>query len=178
MPGEVQDMVHEAASNPETPTMRFVSLRQAVIHETGACPRIPPILGCLCYRARPNYITFWPPTNPIPTRDAVAAASRQGREIVRRGRLLDPPPQKQGDWSLTHIVYEDVYEDRMPTQEVGDPYNCNLSDLVFVHMPTFYNTGQFLYTSQGNPHPQVTWDPLLEQLTSIAMTIVNWETLS
>ncbi|KAK1992375.1 hypothetical protein LX36DRAFT_715401 [Colletotrichum falcatum] len=118
LPTEVQDLMLEAASNPETPAMRFVSLRQAVVHESDACPRIPPIPGCPCYRDRPSYITFWPlqrhflmgsaewsvlcrTTNPRPPRDVIAATNHQGRE--------------------------------------------------------------------GAVHPQVTWDPLLEQLTSVAM---------
>ncbi|KAK2052102.1 hypothetical protein LY76DRAFT_354271 [Colletotrichum caudatum] len=191
LPAEVQDLIFEAASNPEAPTMRFVSLRQAVVHGSDACHRIPPIPGCLCYRDRPNYITFWPlrrqflmgpgewrtlcrTTNPRPPRDVVAATNRQGREVVRRSRRLDPFPQKQGDWSLTQVVLEEG----MPAHEVGDPYNCNLSDLVFVHIPTADSTGPYLYAFQGAVHQQVTWDPLLGQLTAVAMNMANWEKMS
>ncbi|KAK1569952.1 uncharacterized protein LY79DRAFT_678697 [Colletotrichum navitas] len=172
--------------------MRFVSLRQAVlVHESDACERIPPIPGCLCYRERPNYITFWPlcrqflmgsaewralcrTTNPRPPRDVIAATNRQGREVVRRNRRLDPFPQKQGDWSLTQVVPKEG----MLAHELGDPYNCKLGDLIFVHIPTTYSTGPFLYAFNGAIHQQVTWDPLLEQLTSVAMNMVNWEQMS
>ncbi|KAK2016085.1 hypothetical protein LZ32DRAFT_104511 [Colletotrichum eremochloae] len=191
LPNEIQELILKAASNPGTPTMRFVSLRQAVIHETDACRRIPPIPGCLCYRHRPNYITFWPlrrqfimdsaewrvlcrSTNSRPPRDAIAATNSQGRAVVQRSRRLDPFPQKQGDWSLTKVVLEEA----MPAHEIGDPYNCNSGDLILVHIPNTWSTGPFLYSSLGNPHRQVTWDPLLEQLTSVAMNIVNWDTLS
>ncbi|KDN65676.1 hypothetical protein CSUB01_09981 [Colletotrichum sublineola] len=147
LPNEIQELILKAASNPGTPTMRFVSLRQAVIHETDACRRIPPIPGCPCYRHRPNYITFWPlrrqfimdsaewrvlcrSTNSRPPRDVIAATNSQGRAVVQQRRRLDPFPQKQGDWSLTKVVLEEA----MPAHEIGDPYNCNSGDLILVHI--------------------------------------------
>ncbi|KAJ0168682.1 hypothetical protein CTA2_1952, partial [Colletotrichum tanaceti] len=190
LPNEIRDMVLMAAANPQTPTMRFVLLRQAVVHETDACPRVAPNPGCMCYRNRPNYITFWPlrhrhlvewpecavlcnSGNYRRPRDVVAATHRQARDMVRRARRSDRFPQRPGDWSLTQVVYED----RVPALEVGDPYDCNADDLVFVHMPTFRGAGPYLFESQirFRPHPHVTWDPLLGQLTSIAVNMRNWE---
>ncbi|KAK6218503.1 hypothetical protein QIS74_06383 [Colletotrichum tabaci] len=190
LPNEIKDLVLMAASNPHTPNMRFVLLRQAVIHETDACPRVAPNPGCMCYRKRPNYITFWPlrhrhlveypecavlcnNRNFRRPRDVIAATHRKVRGMVQRERRLDRFPQKLGDWSLTQVVYED----RIPALEVGDPYDCNLDDLVFVHIPTFRGMGPYLYESHFNSHPQVTWDPLLGQLTSIAINILNWEAM-
>ncbi|WYZ46699.1 hypothetical protein EsH8_IX_000924 [Colletotrichum jinshuiense] len=58
----------------------------------------------------------------------------------------------------------------------GDPYKCNLHDLIFVRIPTV-SSPTVLYNTPGAIHPLVIWDPLLENIKTIAMGMENWEQL-
>ncbi|TDZ54109.1 hypothetical protein CTRI78_v006547 [Colletotrichum trifolii] len=186
LPGEVKDIVYKEAYLEEEnePKMRFVDLHQTVRHVVGCDPASA---ACQCRAIRPNYLTFHPllrstltdpgwtalrlSTNRSSRRRILSQVSGHSRDYVNTLDSLDPYTHTPGDWSLTKIAQHERTGD-----VVGDPYLCKAEDLVCVRIPT--TTDRIpLYDDRGVA-PQVTFDPLLEQLTSIAVTFTNWEELS
>ncbi|KAF6793413.1 hypothetical protein CSOJ01_13930 [Colletotrichum sojae] len=189
LPMELRNMIFDADVATEEPVMRFVALRQSVIHVPGCTAHY----HCACFVNRPNYITFHPlyrsdlvhlgtihgsenwvvlyrSTNR-PSREQVSSyTNSERRGNAHHARGLNPFPQQQGDWSLTQIR-----QDQRDANVVGEPQRCNPQDLVFVHVPTDRDPNP-LYTF-GMNHPFVAFDPMLQDLTVVAMYIENWEFL-
>ncbi|KAF6823450.1 hypothetical protein CPLU01_11385 [Colletotrichum plurivorum] len=190
LPMELRNMIFDADVATEEPVMRFVALRQSVIHVPGCIARY----HCACFVNRPNYITFHPlyrsdlihlynlqpglenwivlsRSTDRPSREQVASyINTERRNNAQHARGLNTFPQQQGDWSLTQIR-----QDQRDSNIVGEPQRCNPQDLVFVHVPSDRDPHP-LYTF-GMNHPFVAFDPMLQDLTVVAIYIENWERL-
>lgn len=189
LPAELRNIVWDADLETEEPVMRFVCLRQSVRHFPG-CTQLA---GCACFAQRPNYITFHPllrsdldilvglmmgeyweaicRTTDRPSRAQVASyVNHERRTAALSTRAQDPTPHRQGDWSLTQIP-----QDVRNADIVGEPWRCNEQDLVFVRFPGDMDPRPMYTFNAHTTDPFVAFDPVVEQLTTIAMYVNNWD---